>query len=79
MGHTVTMLVTLGQQVREARLRKGLSIRQLSSQSGLAVRTIRLIEAGEQRPYDHTVYKLADHLGLDPAALLAALPNEATA
>lgn len=56
---------TLGEKVRQARLRRQWSIHELHRQSGVAIGTIRRLEANDSRPYDHTLARLANALGVD--------------
>ena len=52
--------------LREARSRKLLSIRELAQASGVGVSTIAFIEAGKVLPSLRTVRKLAEALQLEP-------------
>lgn len=74
----MSMPSTLGTTLKDARLQKKWSIRHLHRESNVAVRTIRAIEAGDQVPYDHTLAKLAEALGLDLDALVASLEEQAS-
>lgn len=56
---------TLSTNLKRLRLQRHYSIRELSRQSGVAVGTIRRIEEGGTDPYDHTLSKLADFLGVE--------------
>ncbi len=78
--HTVSMTDTAA-ALQRRRLEKHLSIRALSGLAGVAVGTIRRIEAGEVEPFGHTVAKLADALDLDPLTLapVAVDPDEVSA
>jgi tetratricopeptide (TPR) repeat protein/transcriptional regulator with XRE-family HTH domain len=68
-------LITFGEAVREHRLRLGLSQDELAAATGIAIRSIRNIEAGRVgRPRGSTVRLLADAFGLagaDRAAFIA--------
>lgn len=64
MLQPVFMDTHLGQRVRSKRLSQGLSVRGLHKRSGVAVGTIRRIEAGEGEAYDHTLAKIAGALGI---------------
>ncbi len=61
MGRILAKMLTLGQ----ARLRRGLTLRALSEQVGLAANTIWRIETGRQRPRPSTRLALATALGYD--------------
>ncbi len=61
MGRILAKMLTLGQ----ARLRRGLTLRALSEQVGLAANTIWRIETGRQRPRPATRLALATALGYD--------------
>ena len=52
--------------LREARLRRLLSIRQLARRAGVAPTTIHLAETRRRAPQLLTVYRLSQALGLDP-------------
>ena len=52
--------------LREARLRRLLSIRQLAKRAGVAPATIHLAETGQRAPQLLTIYKLSRALGVDP-------------
>lgn len=54
---------TLHHDLKQARLKRHMSIREASRQSGLSVGTIRRIEAGKPA-YDHTLSRLCDFYGL---------------
>ncbi len=61
MRRILAKMLTLGQ----ARLRRGLTLRALSEQVGLAANTIWRIETGRQRPRPATRLALATALGYD--------------
>ena len=62
---------TLAGLIREARLRAGLSMRELGRRSGLSAAQISRIEAGEvERPVAETLVRLAKALGRDAQLLL---------
>jgi transcriptional regulator with XRE-family HTH domain len=50
----------------EARVRRALSVRELSRQAGVSARTIYAIEHGEVSPSLSTIRKLSNVLGLEP-------------
>ena len=61
-----------GEQVRRARERNVLSLRELAGRAGLSYVTLWRIETGEtQQARPATVRKLAAALGVEPAALIA--------
>jgi len=60
----VNVSVSRSAALRRFRLRKSLSQEQLAEQAGLAVRTVREVEAGRARPRDSTIRLLAEALGL---------------
>ena len=55
-----------GMKLRELRLRRALTLRELGVLSGVAYDTIHGIETGKQAPRPSTVRKLADALGVSP-------------
>lgn len=65
--------------LREARLRKLLSQRELARRAGVALATVTNIELGKIRPHPSTLRKLADALGVEPEELAEHLerrPND---
>ncbi|MDP9363444.1 MAG: helix-turn-helix domain-containing protein [Chloroflexota bacterium] len=52
--------------LREVRVRRLLSMRQLAKQAGLAPTTVYLVEAGRRLPQPGTIGKLAAVLGVAP-------------
>ena len=58
------MDTNLGQRLRDERLKRHLSVRKLHQETGVAIGTIRDIEAGERDPFDHTVSRLAEYFGM---------------
>ena len=60
-----------GRKVREWRLRRALTLRQLGELSGVAYDTIHGIETGKQQPRPSTVRRLADALGVAPDVFFA--------
>ena len=69
--------------LREARIRRLLSIRALAGRAGVVTRTVVEIEAGRQAPRFATMRRLADALGVAPeeidefrAAIEAALEDK---
>ena len=71
------MTDTAATQLRRLRLQRGHSIRKLSGLSGVAVGTIRRIEDGTAKPFEHTLISLARALDADPAQLGVDIPAEA--
>jgi transcriptional regulator with XRE-family HTH domain len=68
--------------LRELRIRRLLSLRELATRADVALRTIVEAEAGRQVPQPKTMRKLAEALGVDPmevdefrAAIEAALKD----
>jgi XRE family transcriptional regulator, aerobic/anaerobic benzoate catabolism transcriptional regulator len=64
------LLVALGQRVRELRLRRGWTLRELAAASGLSLRFLVQIEAGAANVSILKLAELARALGTTPAALL---------
>ena len=56
-------------KLREARLEKFLSIRDLARLAGVSPRTIVEAEAGRRVPYFVTARKIAEALGVEPRAI----------
>jgi transcriptional regulator with XRE-family HTH domain len=52
--------------LRELRIRRLLSLRELATRADVALRTIVEAEAGRQVPQPKTMRKLAEALGVDP-------------
>lgn len=63
--------LAVGQAVREARLRSGLSMRSLAAKCGVSQAFLSAVERGLSTPSIITLYKLAEVLGTEPADLLA--------
>jgi transcriptional regulator with XRE-family HTH domain len=57
--------------LRAKRLAAGLSLRQLSEKSGVAIETLSRLERGHNRPQARTINKLAKALDVDRAELTA--------
>jgi transcriptional regulator with XRE-family HTH domain len=62
----------LGQILKEARLKKGLTQLEAATKAGVYPNTYAKIERGEQNPSISTVKKLAKVLAIDPSALINA-------
>ena len=57
----------VGVELREERVRAGLTQRELADRAGVSVRTIRYLERGEiSRPHKESLRRLADAIGLAP-------------
>ena len=56
-------------KLREVRLARFLSIRELAARAGVAPRTIVEAEAGRRVPYFVTARKIAEALGVEPGAI----------
>jgi DNA-binding XRE family transcriptional regulator len=56
-------------KLREARLKKFLSIRALAAQAGVSTRTIVEAEAGRRTPYFGSARKIAAALELEPGEI----------
>ncbi|MBV8268974.1 MAG: cupin domain-containing protein [Planctomycetaceae bacterium] len=68
----------LGNKVREARSRLGLSQRQLAERAGLSPGMLCLIERGEANPSVQSLLGLAEALGLSLASFFDDQPEQAT-
>ncbi|GIJ43390.1 SARP family transcriptional regulator [Virgisporangium aliadipatigenens] len=67
---------SVGEALREHRLRAGLTQRELAARAGVGLRSLRDIEQGRARPRARSVQRLADAVGMSAAerdALLAAV------
>lgn len=60
----------LGQQIRQLREAAGYGPFQFSWRSGIASATLQSVESGARRPFRATLHKIAEALGVDPAALV---------
>jgi transcriptional regulator with XRE-family HTH domain len=63
--------LAVGQAVRDARLRSGMSMRSLAARCGVSQAFLSAVERGMSTPSIITLYKLAEVLGTEPADLLA--------
>lgn len=63
------ILKTLGCFVEESRKNQGLSRLALARTSGVDVKTIRTLEAGVRKPYDHTLRMVESALGWRTGAI----------
>lgn len=59
-----------GEQLRQVRREKGVTQEELSAKTGLAIRFLQDIEAGNKQATITTVFRLADGLGISPNKLL---------
>ena len=65
-----------GMKLRELRLRRALTLRELGALSGVAYDTIHGIETGKHQPRPSTVRKLADALGVAPDVFFSDIVND---
>jgi transcriptional regulator with XRE-family HTH domain len=56
--------IDVGERVRELRTARNMTLRVLSTKSGLSIHTLSMIERGKSSPSVSTLYKLADALGV---------------
>lgn len=63
---------TAGTLVRHARFSQGLTLRDLAKKASVTQKTIIDFERGRTNPHGHTVYRIAEALGLDPEELFEA-------
>ena len=59
-----------GAQVKQLRIEREMTQEELSQRSGLAIRFLQDIEAGNKQASIKTVFKLADGLGVTPDDLI---------
>lgn len=64
-----------GQRIKQLRLARGLTLRQLSGRSGLATSTISKIEQGQLSPTYENILRLANGLEVDVAELFNPNPD----
>ncbi|GMQ99159.1 MAG: hypothetical protein BMS9Abin17_1725 [Acidimicrobiia bacterium] len=64
-------MVRLSEQIREERLRRGMTLAVLSRKSGIAQPNLSRIENGVTDPRWSTVERILEALGIDPSDLLA--------
>lgn len=69
----------LGERVLSARRHRGMSQQQLAERVGLTRTSITNLERGHQKIQVHTLYAVAEALGVDPATLLPQLRGAAGA
>jgi transcriptional regulator with XRE-family HTH domain len=65
-----------GKKLREWRLRRAITLRELGVQSGVAYDSINAIELGKQQPRPSTVRRLASALGVSPDVFFEDVENE---
>jgi XRE family transcriptional regulator, regulator of sulfur utilization len=65
----------VGENLRAARTRRGLSLSEVARQAGIGKGTLSELEAGNRNPTLETLYALATVLGLPLGRLLAAEPE----
>lgn len=61
--------MTVGQRIKEAREKKGLTQRYVAQESGVNVALLQLYEYGKRNPKDDQLKKLADAIGVPPESL----------
>lgn len=59
-----TVMINLGEKLRQRRELLGLLQSQLAALSGVSTRTIQLVEQGKGNPSMDTLFQLADPMGL---------------
>jgi transcriptional regulator with XRE-family HTH domain len=65
-----------GAKLREARLRRALTLRDLGKLAGVSYDSIHALEVGKHAPRPSTIRKLAAALGVPPDALFSDLGND---
>lgn len=63
----------LGEQIRQARLHKGLTQEELADLTKITLRTVQRIEKGENTPRIHTIRSIAEELEINLEGLLETL------
>ena len=61
--------MTVGQRIKEAREKKGLTQRYVAQESGENVALLQLYEYGKRNPKDDQLKKIADAIGVPPESL----------
>ena len=64
------MLDSLHIQIREARLKTGLTQREMAEQLGVGYHSYANFERGDTRLFNRCLYRMAEHLGTTPEELL---------
>ncbi len=67
---TEDLYCAVGQRIRKAREARNLSQADLANVVSLTRTSITNIECGKQKPLLHTLYDIADALGVDPRSFL---------
>ena len=67
---------TLGERIREQRLRFALSQDDIANLAGMNVSNYGKIERGLSNPTLHTIVRIASVLGVDPAVLVRGIGSE---
>jgi transcriptional regulator with XRE-family HTH domain/quercetin dioxygenase-like cupin family protein len=68
---------TLGERIRDARMARGLGVRELARLTECSASLVSQIERGRANPSVSTLYSLADALGISVASLFEATHNDA--
>jgi transcriptional regulator with XRE-family HTH domain len=71
------MTDSLGTRLREARLRRGLSLRSVAQALGVSASLISQVEIGKTQPSVSTLYALASHLGVSLDEILGLPQSDA--
>ena len=61
--------MTVGQRIKDAREKKGLTQRYVAQESGVNVALLQLYEYGKRNPKDDQLRKIADAIGVPPESL----------
>jgi len=69
-AQTIPAVATLGTNLRDARLRLGLTQEQVAERSGVHATEVSRIEAGKRDPQVSTLRRLAAALKVSPGSLL---------
>lgn len=78
MGHVGLVYAPLGKRVRLLRERASLTQDELARGVGLTRTSVTNIEGGRQKVLLHTLYDIAEALGVPPEALLPTVSEEPT-
>lgn len=79
MSHPSDLYEKIGKQIQTLRLKKGLTQSKLAASLALNRTSITNIEKGRQKILVHTLWELADALGVTPKSLLPDEDNSSTA
>lgn len=71
--------VEIGRRLRQARIAKGLTLKDMAASVGLSHQAIQKYENGESRLSLSTLAQLRQHIGIEPADLLPAIRADGTA